>query len=220
MAMAALTFYFACITLFSSLYGVHALALIRFFHEHDLFRKMMGAVVGAKMRINNPTAKFPKAGRHELVYDLRSRTINGLALNAVFDGVRKFGKCDHTIRSGDGAELFYRESGLVLEFDSGKLLTIVIVIGPGSWRAKQHRMALARPAIIDASGCRHSFTKASTLEDVIRCFGQPIESGQVGGDMMHSFVVEKNFVDSCHDSKTGKLLEFGASLVEAASRTR
>jgi hypothetical protein len=38
------------------------------------------------------------------------------------------------------------------------------------------------------------------------CFGKPFESAPVGDDMVHSFIILKNFVDSYHDRNSGKLL--------------
>lgn len=152
----------------------------------------------------NPTAEWPPHTQRELVYDTRSRSLNGLKLDAAFSEARVFGQCDSFDLYGNGMylDLFYRQSGLSLEFASDRLISVVLVVARGALKVKGQDMGVCVPTIIDFEGKRHVFNDASTLQDLTLCFGQPIESD----DHLHTFAYHKNSVDSFHDQTTGKLL--------------
>lgn len=157
-------------------------------------------------RAPNPTAEWPPHSTRELVYDLRSRSLNGLRFNGAFTDARTFGQCDDFTRSDEYLDLFYRQSGLSLEFASMELIGIVFVVGRGSFKVKEQRMGVCFPTILDFEGQRHTLSDSSTVQDLALCFGNPVESAPVGTDMVHSFNIHKNFVDSYHDRNTSKLL--------------
>ncbi len=154
----------------------------------------------------NPTAEWPVQSKPELVYDMRSRSINGLKLNGEFAGAQIFGRCDEFKRYDEFLDLFYCQFGLSLGFASDRLVGVVFVVGQGSFLVKERKMGICCPAIVDPEGLRHVLTDTSTLPDLIPCFGEPVESGPVGNDMVHSFTSHKNFVDTYHDPNTGRSL--------------
>jgi len=222
----AFTFYFTCLMLFGQLYGVHALALYRFFWEvfhgtrsserqrsrwfslglMNFSNRKGGSVAKLFGRFTNPTADWPSLGRHELVYDLCSRSVNGLSLGGAFGDAQRFGRCDDCTRTGKSLDLFYCKSGLCLEFESKRLIGIILVVGSSSYYVHVRKMGVNFPCIVDAAARRHVLKDSSTLQDLILCFGQPVESEPVGNEMMHSFIAQKNFVDASLDPKTGRLL--------------
>jgi hypothetical protein len=157
-------------------------------------------------RSPNPTTEWPPHSKRELVYDLRSRSVNGLKLGGAFTDARTFGQCDDFTRSDEYIDLFYRQSGLSLEFAADQLIGIVFVVGQDSFKVKEQKMGVSFPAIIDGDGKRHVLTDSSTLQDLTSCFGRPVESAPVGDGMVHSFIILKNVVDSYHDRNSGKLL--------------
>jgi hypothetical protein len=157
-------------------------------------------------RSPNPTAEWPPQSKRELVYDLRSCSVNGLKLGGAFNDARPFGQCDDFTRSDKFLDLFYRQSGLSLEFASDQLIGVDFVVGRDSFQVKEHKMGVSFPAIIDGDGQRHVLTDSSTLQDLTSCFGKPVESAPAGDDMVHSFMILKNFVESYHNRNSCKLL--------------
>ncbi len=168
---------------------------------------MLGSIAKFFGVFPNPTARWSPPGSLELVYDLTSRSLNGLCLDAPFDEAQIFGPCDDWEQSGEYIDLFYRKQGLSLEFASKRLLSVLVVVARGSFLAKRKKLEATIPIFIDLSARRHALTDTSTLQDLVPCFGKPSDSGPVGEDFVYTFLINKNFVDTYHDPKTGRLLQ-------------
>ncbi|MGA2870561.1 MAG: hypothetical protein ABSF34_15545 [Verrucomicrobiota bacterium] len=154
----------------------------------------------------NPTAAWPPSSQTELVYDLRSRSLNGVKLNAPIDAAKIFGPCEHfDLRDAD-LDLYYRQAGLILGFADNEFLSVILVVSRASYLFREKQMGVCVPAVIDGEGRRHVLTDASTLPDLVLCFGQPAVSATAGDEIDHTFTSLKNCVEASHDLKTGKLL--------------
>ena len=167
---------------------------------------MFNSIIKLFGRSPNPTAEWPPHSKRELVYDLRSRSVNGLKHGGAFKDARTFGQCDDFTRRDGYLELFYRQSGLILEFASDQLIGVDFVVGRDSFQVKEHKMGVSFPVIIDGDGQRHVITDSSTLQGLTSCFGKPVESAPAGDDMVHSFAILKNVVETYHNKNSGKLL--------------
>ena len=115
-------------------------------------------------RSPNPTAEWSPHRKRELVYDLRSRSVNGLKLGGAFNDARPFGQCDDFTRFNEFLELFYRQSGLILEFASDQLIGVDFVVGRDWFQVKEQKMGGSFP-IVDGNGQRHVLTDSSTLQE-------------------------------------------------------
>jgi hypothetical protein len=154
----------------------------------------------------NPTAAWPPSTQTELVYDLRSRSLNGVKLNAPVDAAKIFGPSEHFDLRDVDLDLYYRQTGLILGFADDEFLSITLVVSRDSYPFRKKQMGLCVPGVIDGEGRRHVLTDASTLPDLVLCFGQPAMSDPAGDEMIHTFTCLKNCVEASHDLKTGKLL--------------
>jgi hypothetical protein len=155
----------------------------------------------------NPTTDWPEAGKQVLAYDLRRQSINGYCLNSGIELARQFGKCKYVKRLGkEYLDLFYPDSGLILQFASEELMAITAIVSPASFHVSRDKMGVGEMTIIDTSGQNHSLNEATTLKDLVSYLGKPVDSGTVGKDMVHTFNIERNVIDSYHHSITGQLL--------------
>jgi hypothetical protein len=154
----------------------------------------------------NPTRKWPVYGQQDLIYDLRSCSINGLCLNAKLEEARRFGRCDFIIGFGwKSGRLFYRMPGLVLWIWKSQLSAVTVVFDTDFYTNK--KMGPARLTMVDLSGRAHQLGSHSTLYDIKRCFGESEDSEKMDEHRIdYDFVVGKHFITSNHDIKSGRLL--------------
>jgi len=153
-------------------------------------------------------------GRQELIYDLRLMTINGYCLNSKLELAEQFGKCAYTKRLGkEYLDLFYPDSGLILQFASSELWAIIAIVSPDSFHVREDKMGVGKISIIDISGRAHSLNESTTLRDLTTYLGKPVWSDKVGGDMVHTFILKKNHIETYHHPVTGQL--FHIEIVEA-----
>lgn len=146
-------------------------------------------------------------GQQELIYDLRRRAINGYCLNSALDLARRFGKCSYVKRLGkEYLDLFYPDLGLILQFASEELMAITVIVSPGSFHVREDKMWIGKITITDMSGRDHSLNEGTTLKDLASYLGEPVESSKVGDDMVHTFILNKNYIDAYHHPVTGRLL--------------
>src|SRR5262245_4438179 len=163
-------------------------------------------------KFRNPTANWPQMGPQELIYDLRLMTINGYCLNSRLELAEQFGKCAYIKRYGiEFLDLFYPNSGLILQFASSELMAINAIVSRDSYHVRDNKMGIGKISIIDISGRAHSLNERTTLRDLTTYLGKPVVSDKVGdedGDeMVHSFIIKKNYVDTYHHPVTGQLLD-------------
>ena|GEM_PF-3792290 len=155
----------------------------------------------------NPTSSWQYMGQQNLTYDLRSQAINGYCLNSRLELAAQFGKCSYVKRAGkEFLDLFYPDSGLILQFAAEELMAITAIVSVDSFHVKEDKMSVGKFSIIDISGRFHSLNEGSTLQDLISYLGEPFESGKVGNDMVHTFIIQKNLINSYHNPLTGRLL--------------
>ena len=165
-------------------------------------------------KFRNPTANWPQMGRQELIYDLRLMTINGYCLNSKLELAEQFGKCAYTKRLGkEYLDLFYPDSGLILQFASSELMAIIAIVSRDSFHVREDKMGVGKISIIDISGRAHSLNESTTLRDLTTYLGKPVWSDKVGGDMVHTFILKKNHIETYHHPVTGQLLDI--EIVEA-----
>jgi hypothetical protein len=146
-------------------------------------------------------------GQQELIYDLRLMTINGYCLSSRIELAEQFGKCAYTKRLGkEYLDLFYPDSGLILQFASNELMAITAIVSRDSFHVRADKMGVGKISIVDISGQAHSLTEKTTLRDLTSYLGKPIESDNVGDDMVHTFILKKNYIDTYHHPVTGQLL--------------
>lgn len=165
-------------------------------------------------KVRNPTAIWPQVGQLELIYDLRLMAINGYRLNSRLELAEPFGKCAYTKRLGkEYLDLFYPDSGLILQFASNELMAITAIVSRDSFHVSADQMGVGKMSMIDITGRAHSLNERTTLKDLVPFLGKPIESGKVGNDMVHTFILNKNSIDAYHHPVTGQLLhvEIGES---------
>lgn len=167
---------------------------------------MFGSIGKLFGHSKNPTAEWPPHTKQELVYDLRSRSINGLKHGGMFKDAQIFGRCDDFNRYDEYMDLYYRQSGLILGFGSNQLISVDMVVGQDAFQVKEHKMGVSFPVIIDENGQRHVLTDSSTLQDLTSCFGEPAYSEPAGEEMVHSFKILKNFVECSLGNSSGRLL--------------
>ena len=165
-------------------------------------------------KFRNPTANWPQMGQQELIYDLRLMTINGYCLNSRLELAEQFGKCAYTKRLGkEYLDLFYPDSGLILQFASSELMAIIAIVSRDSFHVREDKMGVGKISIIDISGRAHSLNESTTLRDLTTYLGKPVWSDKVGGDMVHTFILKKNHIETYHHPVTGQL--FHIEIVEA-----
>ncbi len=160
----------------------------------------------------NPTKKWPVKGRQELIYDLRSLSLNGYALNSKLEEAVPFGKCAFVKRMGkEFIDLYYPEAGFVLEFGFGILMGLRVVISKHSYLSKVSGIQVGKFSILDLNGRQHLLNAETLLQDLTVFLGEPVESDPVGEDMVHTFFCGKIFIESYHHIDTGRLLQFEIS---------
>jgi hypothetical protein len=146
-------------------------------------------------------------GQQELIYDLRLMAINGYCLNSRLELAEQFGKCAYTKRYGkEFLDLFYPDSGLIHQFASSELMAINAIVSRDSYHVREDKMGVGKISIIDISGRAHSLNERTTLRDLSPYLGKPVESDKVGDDIVHTFILKKNYIDTFHHSVTGQLL--------------
>jgi hypothetical protein len=165
-------------------------------------------------KFRNPTANWPQMGQQELIYDLRLMAINGYCLNSRLELAEQFGKCAYTKRLGkEFLDLFYPDSGLILQFASRELMAITAIVSRDSFHVRENKMGVGKISIIDISGRAHSLNESTTLRDLTTYLGKSVESDKVGDDMVHTFILKKNYIDTYHHPVTGQL--FHVEIAEA-----
>jgi len=172
-----------------------------------------------KSKFRNPTANWPQMGQQELIYDLRLMTINGYCLNSRLELAEQFGKCAYTKRLGkEYLDLFYPDSGLILQFASSELMAIIAIVSRDSYHVRADKMGVGKISIIDISGRTHSLNERTTLRDLVPYLGKPIESDEVGDDIVHTFILKKNCIDTYHHPVTGQLLHVEIAEADVTSQ--
>lgn len=158
-------------------------------------------------KFRNPTADWQYIGQQHLTYNLRIRALNGYCLNSKLELARQFGKCAYVKSVGrEFLDLYYPDSGLILQFATEELMAITVIASLDSFHVKEDRMGIGKLSIIDISGGVNPLNEKTTLKNLITYFGKPFESGKVGEDMVHTFIIQKNLINSYHNSLSGRLL--------------
>ncbi len=157
--------------------------------------------------LNNPTKDWPKLERQELVYDMRYKSINNVRLSSRLEDARVFGRCGAAKRIGkEYLDLYYKDSGLILEYESGQLFNVRIIVGPKSYDAMKNKMKPANPAIINLSGRMYKLNEKSAIEEVKQCFGEPTDIEELSGETILMFEGKSVCVESYHEKNTNLLL--------------
>jgi hypothetical protein len=110
-------------------------------------------------------------------------------------------------------DLFYPDSGLILQFASSELWAIIAIVSRDSFYVREDKMGVGKISIIDISGRAHSLNESTTLRDLTTYLGKPVWSNKVEDDMVHTFILKKNHIETYHHAVTGQL--FHIEIVEA-----
>lgn len=154
----------------------------------------------------NPTADWPPARPQELVYDLRARSVNGLALDGPLDRAKQFGPSESFNRLDEFLDLYFRARGLALEFGDDQLIGVVFVFSEASDHAQKHQLQPGSACIVDLEGRSHRLGGTSRLEEVVACFGQPFDTMQFNPGTGCTFKTGKNIIEAEFDAQ-GRLLQ-------------
>jgi len=153
----------------------------------------------------NPTSAWPVRAPAQLTYELKERSLNGYKLNGPFVEAQRFGQCDVFEPMDEFLDIYYRASGLGLEFANQELIGVILVVAPGS-DYEQRGLLPGHVAIVDGAGQRHELSAATKVEDLVKTFGPVKETDPGKTDTCHSFMVLHNFIDAYFSLKTGTLL--------------
>src|SRR5262249_52270974 len=91
-------------------------------------------------------------------------------------------------------------------FASDELMAITVIVSMKSFHIREDEMGVGKIKIIDTLGEEYSLNDRTVLKDLVAYLGNPVDSGTVGPDMAHTFIVKGNFIDTYHDTVTGSLL--------------
>ena len=185
-----------------------------------LIEKLTSFFQTVRVRLQNPTRDLPVSTFKGLAYDLRTRTLNGVALEASFAAAAPFGRADWF--SGlDDPDLDYRALGLQIGTFQGMVASYRVIVDPAACGDARERAF--RPAALSLStpgGARLEISSRTREEDLIAALGAPVETGAIIGAKVHSFVVAGQRIDSFHHPASGRLRELTICLAGEVEELR
>jgi hypothetical protein len=88
-----------------------------------------------------------------------------------------------------------------------------VIMDPASRGSREHRkFKPAQLSLKGLDGSLHILSRETTEQAVMALFGRPDESGPVGEDRVHTFILGGNFIDTYHSPVSGRLMELTLSL--------
>jgi hypothetical protein len=185
-----------------------------------LIAKLVDLVQRVRVRMQNPTRDLPVSTFKGLAYDLRSRSLNGVPLDASFSAAAPFGKADWF--SGlDDPNLDYRALGLQIGTFQGLVASFRMIVDPAACGDARERAF--RPAALSLSmpgGAQLEISNRTREEDLIAALGAPVETVSIVGSKVHSFLVAGQRVDSYHHPASGRLRELTICLSDEVTELR
>lgn len=174
----------------------------------NLFAVLMHVAQSARVRLFNPTRDWPERAVSRLEYDMRTHRLNGIPGEAPVELAKQFGRADWFSGGADSPELDYRQLGLQVTCWEGVIASFRVILQPTSRHSRRDRAFQAADlTLIAPNGTSCRLWGNTTEEDLIAMLGTPFETGPIGEDRVHTFLVEGNHIDSYHDAITGQLLE-------------
>jgi hypothetical protein len=165
-------------------------------------------VAWARRRLSNPTRRWPPCSVSELTFELAAHRLCGVPIGASLAEARVFGPADRLVGVPPEYGLLYYKLGLEVDRFEGRIVNFRIVMDPASralyW---ERRCTPARLLLRMLDGSRHVLSRETSEASLLELFGRPLETGPVGGDRVHSFRVDGNFIDSYHATDSGRLVE-------------
>ena len=169
---------------------------------------MVHLVRATRARFSNPTRGWPPCAVSRLEYDMRLRRLNGIPFEAPIGAAKVFGRT-HLFSGGDERlDLDYRKLGLQIGCYEGAITSFRAVLRPENRRSARDRgFRAADLTLIGLNGSRCRLWGNTTEEDLVALLGSPIATLPIGAERVHTFVVERNHIESYHDAITGLLLD-------------
>jgi len=162
----------------------------------------------ARVRFTNPTHEWPPCAVSRLEYDMRTRCLNGVPFEAPIDFAKVFGKADWFSGSDESPDLDYHKLGLQIGCHEGTISNFRAVLRPENRRTARDRgFRAADLTLIGLNGAHCRLWGNSTEDDLVALLGSPIATLPIGEERVHTFVVERNHIESYHDAITGVLLD-------------
>jgi hypothetical protein len=161
-----------------------------------------------RRQFRNPTKGWPPRRVTELIFDVAARSLSEVRIDAPVHAARMFGPADRLTGVSPDYDLLYYALGLEIGQFRGNIASFRLLTEPTTRVSYWERRCMpARLQVQGTDGSRHVLSQETTEASVLRFFGNPLETGPVAGERVHSFRVGGNLFDTHHDQESSRLVE-------------
>ena len=173
-----------------------------------------------RQRFFNPTRAWPNCVISQLTFNTIGHALNGVSVEGLIDEARVFGPADRIYGGRSNSALLYYALGLEIDCFKGVVVSFRIITDPGSRSLRWHRRC--RPATLLlalANSSRRNLSRDTYENELVHLFGQPVETGPIGDDRVHTFVNGGTVIETYHAQGSGRLAELELMLSADAAAT-
>jgi hypothetical protein len=170
-------------------------------------RALFRALGRLKTRYRSPTRSWPPTAVPHLFYDMGTRALCGVPVDAPLEALKCFGPADWFYGNNEDLDLYYYQLGLIVGLWQGEIVSFEVLLHPELCPGRAwHPFAAGRLTLCSAADVQRDPTGTTSEREVLSLLGAPAETGPIQGQRVHSFIVAGNFIDTYHDPESGRLV--------------